>query len=162
LNAPSASEPRGTSTVAAGSANPGGSPAQRQYYFVCARSELGMGTPHEYEVHGRAVVVVDIGDEVACLGKACPHMGAPLAAGAVGPTCLPHGFRTYLPEREGEVLRCPWHGWEFDLRTGRCLHNAKTGVRRLDTQIRNGEVWVTFQRETATATLPQSDGTVRL
>jgi nitrite reductase (NADH) small subunit len=146
------------STVAAESVNPGGSSDQREYHFLCSRSELHPGTPREYEVLGRSVVVVDIGDGVACLRNLCPHMGAPLAAGVVLGTCLPHGFRSYLPEREGEVLRCPWHAWEFDLRTGRCLHDVKSGAKRFDTQIRNGEVWVTFQR--GPATLLQSDGTV--
>lgn len=27
--------------------------------------------------------------------------------------------------RKGEILRCPWHAWEFDLRSGRSLHNPE-------------------------------------
>jgi nitrite reductase (NADH) small subunit len=117
----------------------------RVYQFACERSELTSGAPLAFEVSGRALVLVDIGDEVVCMRNSCPHMGAPLSAGAVSGTCLPHGFRRYVTERDGEVLRCPWHAWEFDLRTGRTLHDERLGAKRFDTQIRDDEVWVTFQ-----------------
>lgn len=39
------------------------------------------------------------------LDNSCPHMGGPLSEGEV---------------EEGHVT-CPWHGWQFDLKTGQCL-----------------------------------------
>ena len=34
----------------------------------------------------------------------------------------------YLYSRQGEILRCPWHGWEFDIRSGQSWFDP-TGVR---------------------------------
>jgi len=31
----------------------------------------------------------------------------------------------YRFQREGEILRCPWHGWEFDLATGRSVFDPE-------------------------------------
>lgn len=60
----------------------------------------------------------------------CPHMGAPLCKGRLGATYLPRGaapdpFEETLANR---VLRCPWHGWEFDIATGKGLYDAKSRV----------------------------------
>lgn len=46
----------------------------------------------------------------------------------------------YIWSREGEILRCPWHGWEFDITTGRSIHNPrKTLVRTYDVSIEREE-----------------------
>ena len=29
----------------------------------------------------------------------------------------------YIWARDGEIVRCPWHGWEFDITTGRSIFN---------------------------------------
>lgn len=60
----------------------------------------------------------------------CPHMGAPLCRGRLGATYRPKGaapqpFEEVLSDR---VLRCPWHGWEFDIATGKGLYDAKGRV----------------------------------
>ena len=44
-------------------------------------------------------------------------------------------------EREGEILFCPWHGWEFDLLTGACLTDRRK-LRRFSTSIENGWIHV--------------------
>ena len=68
----------------------------------------------------------------------CPHSGAPLCLGRIR-------------EREGgapgayalageRVLRCPWHGWEFDLRSGRCLDDEAVRAAVYDVEIAGGVV----------------------
>jgi nitrite reductase (NADH) small subunit len=49
----------------------------------------------------------------------CPHHGGPLCLGTVRERLAGAPGRYELAGRS--VLRCPWHGWEFDLETGRCL-----------------------------------------
>lgn len=73
----------------------------------------------------------------------CPHRGAPICKGKVGgtwPPCEP-GQLTY--DMEGGVLVCPWHGYEFDLKTGNELYQPKPSrLRMFPVTIRNGSVYV--------------------
>ena len=62
-----------------------------------------------------------VGDAVVAWRNHCPHMAAPVCRGRVTGTLLPSEVYRYLPGRDGEVLQCPWHGWEFDLLTGEHL-----------------------------------------
>jgi nitrite reductase (NADH) small subunit len=48
-------------------------------------------------------------------------MGAPISAGSVGGTLVASAPQEFVCGRHERVLRCPWHGWEFDLETGRSL-----------------------------------------
>ncbi|MCR6032133.1 Rieske 2Fe-2S domain-containing protein [Nocardioides sp. zg-579] len=73
------------------------------------------------EVDGRAVGVISVGEDFYAITDRCPHMGASMCAGSLGGTMLasrPHEYVYGLADR---VIRCPWHGWEFDLETGRSL-----------------------------------------
>ena len=69
-------------------------------------------------VNGRAVVVFNLGGEFFALNNRCPHRGGNLSAGvttALVQSSEPGDYRT---SRKGEIIRCPWHSWEFDIRTG--------------------------------------------
>jgi nitrite reductase/ring-hydroxylating ferredoxin subunit len=69
-----------------------------------------------------------VAGELFAVRNRCPHQGGPLC---LGPTTgllesdAP-GQRVY--QRHGEILRCPWHGWEFDLRDGRSIVDPQ-GIR---------------------------------
>ena len=56
-------------------------------------------------VNGQDVAVFRRGDEILAIGNDCPHQGGSLCDGWV----------------EGEIVVCPLHGWEFDMRTGACM-----------------------------------------
>jgi nitrite reductase/ring-hydroxylating ferredoxin subunit len=60
----------------------------------------------------------------------CPHAGAPVCVGKVCGTRLPSLVYEYKYGRENEILRCPWHGWEFDLLTGEHLVDPETRLRK--------------------------------
>ena len=84
---------------------------------------------------GRKIVAIgrigiglfNVGGKVRAYRNACPHAGAPVCLGRVSGTSMPSKVYEYIYGMEGCVLRCPWHGWEFDLRTG--VHIAGTGSR---------------------------------
>jgi nitrite reductase (NADH) small subunit len=56
--------------------------------------------------------------EVRAYRNACPHQGGPVCTGRISGTSMPSQVYEYIYGMEGRILRCPWHGWEFDLRTG--------------------------------------------
>ncbi len=70
------------------------------------------------EVAGRSIGIYRIGDEYFGLRNRCPHQGGPLCAGKRFGSLRASQPGEYEFSREGEFARCPWHGWEFDIRTG--------------------------------------------
>ncbi len=80
------------------------------------------GRPRRVDAGGRALTVVRRGRRFFALRDICPHQGAPLSAGKVDGTALPcRPGEEISYGRVGEILTCPWHGWQFDLSTGRAL-----------------------------------------
>jgi nitrite reductase/ring-hydroxylating ferredoxin subunit len=83
---------------------------------------FAVGSPTRVIVGGKALVVVRTVSGVMAARDVCPHQAARLSDGVVSGTtlgCKPGGDVVY--GREGEILVCPWHGWEYDLATGRAL-----------------------------------------
>ncbi len=88
---------------------------------------------------GRKIVAVgplqiglfNVGGEIVAYRNACPHAGAPVCSGRISGTSLPSRVYEYLYGREGTILRCPWHGWEFDLRTGEHIVDPKNRLKQV-------------------------------
>ena len=84
-------------------------------------------------IGGREIGVLDVSGELRAIRNRCPHHGAPLCLGTVRtreagvPGRYEPGGRT--------VLRCPWHGWEFDLATGRCPEDPSIRVATYDVRV---------------------------
>jgi nitrite reductase (NADH) small subunit len=72
-------------------------------------------------IGGVEIGLFRVGGAVKAWRNHCPHMGAPVCRGAVTGTMLTSAVYQYAPGRDGEILQCPWHGWEFDLTDGRHL-----------------------------------------
>lgn len=70
-------------------------------------------------LEGRSIGVFNIGGEFFALRNVCPHQGGPLCEGVLSGLVAPGAPGEYRYTGRKEVLRCPWHGWEFDVRTGR-------------------------------------------
>jgi nitrite reductase/ring-hydroxylating ferredoxin subunit len=82
------------------------------------------------EAQGRHIAVLSVGDRFFAVRDRCPHKGASLCQGTVGGTFVPSSPQEYVYGRDNQVLRCPWHGWEFDLETGRSLlEPSSVGVK---------------------------------
>lgn len=64
--------------------------------------------PHEFECAGRPCVLREEAGVLLAHPAACPHQLAPLRTAII----------------EGGELRCPWHGYQFDLTTGACTTGA--------------------------------------
>ena len=71
------------------------------------------------EVRGRPIVIFNVDGELFGLYDRCPHAGGPLSKGILTGLVESDQPGAYSYGRQGEILRCPWHGWEFDVRTGR-------------------------------------------
>ncbi|MGG4044278.1 Rieske (2Fe-2S) protein [Paenibacillus favisporus] len=90
-------------------------------YVIGAAVELPPGKNKIVTVEGRSVGVFNVNGSYYALKNACPHQGAPLCMGRVTGMTLPSEPGQYLYGRDGEILRCPWHGWEFDITNGKSI-----------------------------------------
>lgn len=92
-------------------------------HVVCPVDELPPGERRIVEIDGRSIGVFNVDDEFYALTNVCPHQRAPLCEGTVTGTTTATGVDDVEWERDGRVLACPWHGWEFDLTTGETVFN---------------------------------------
>jgi nitrite reductase (NADH) small subunit len=97
-------------------------------HAVCRVEELPPGGRRVVTAGGRAIAVLNVDGRLYAIRDACPHQGAALSTGTLGGTFVPSGPHEYVYGLEGRVLRCPWHGFEFDLETGCSLFDPE-GVR---------------------------------
>ena len=82
-----------------------------------------------YDFDGREVCVFALDGEYYAYLNWCAHQGGPVCEGTVTGTTTAAFDRETLEtkleyDREDEILNCPWHGWEYDLKTGECLSHA--------------------------------------
>ena len=108
-------------------------------YVVAKVSDLPPGTRRLVTVRGRPIVIFNVNGEMLGLLNRCPHQGGSLCHGIV--TGLVEGKRAgdFHLSRVGEIIRCPWHGWEFDIRTGQSYCDPETiRTRTYDVSIETG------------------------
>jgi nitrite reductase (NADH) small subunit len=103
---------------------------------------------------GRIIVTLD-GESVAifllkgqyfALRNSCVHQGGPACEGLMLPAhralVLNGGeVREYL-DHDNPVVVCPWHGWEYDVKTGRCLADPSRGLRSYTVRLNNGAIMI--------------------
>ena len=85
---------------------------------VAKASEVAPGAMKLFTVAGREIGIFNLNGEYFALGNRCPHAGGPLCSGKIVGLVQSDGPGSYRLTRRQEFLRCPWHGWEFDIRTG--------------------------------------------
>ena len=99
---------------------------------------------------GRAGIgVFNVNGELFALRNICPHKRGPLCTGEltgrIAADAPPSGHSAELTvEGEGEVLRCPWHQWPFDIATGRCLLDSNVRVKTYPVRIVGNDIVVEF------------------
>ncbi|MBP2372077.1 Rieske (2Fe-2S) protein [Pseudonocardia parietis] len=106
-------------------------------YMVANASELPPGGRLVVELEGRSVGVFNVDGEYYALLNQCPHAGAPLCeygtVFGISSAEQPDSEITYESQRS---LRCPWHAWEFDIRTGASFYDPRNArVRRYDVEV---------------------------
>ncbi len=106
---------------------------------VAKVGEIPPGGRKVVEISGRSIGVFNIGGEFYALRNRCPHAGGPLCEGVLSGFVRSEMPGEYDYVRKGEILRCPWHQWEFDVKTGQSWFDpVKTRVRRYETSIEPG------------------------
>jgi 3-phenylpropionate/trans-cinnamate dioxygenase ferredoxin subunit len=105
-------------------------------YIVASVDEIPPGERRIVEIAGRSIGVFNVNGEFYALRNRCPHQGGPLCSGPVAGFMSSTSPGEYTLSRQGEILRCPWHGWEFDIRTGQSWFDPRrVRVRSYDVML---------------------------
>lgn len=80
-----------------------------RFVKLATLQEIPPGGTKEVEIDGRIIALFNVGGVISAIDGICPHQGGPLAEGSL----------------DGTSVACPWHGWRFDVRTGRTAVSPK-------------------------------------
>jgi nitrite reductase/ring-hydroxylating ferredoxin subunit len=108
---------------------------------VCRLVDLPSGERRIVRVGGREIGVFRVGDALYAVRNRCPHQGGPLCAGRVFPRIVsdvPGEFR--LDEDVPPLVVCPWHGWQYDMSTGKSYAPGDPHVRSYNVSVEPGSV----------------------
>lgn len=97
-----------------------------EFVRVAKVGEVPPGTMREVQVNGKAVALANVDGRFHAIDNVCMHRGGPLADGVL----------------EGAVVTCPWHGWQYDITTGKVGQNPSVGVGCYPVEVRGDEIYI--------------------
>jgi nitrite reductase (NADH) small subunit len=97
-----------------------------EFVKVATLAELQPGSGKPVEVNGKAIALFNVGGKVYAMDNTCLHNGGPLGDGML----------------EGEVVTCPWHMWEYNVRTGELVADPSVKVVTYPVQIEGTDIKV--------------------
>jgi nitrite reductase (NADH) small subunit len=90
-----------------------------EWHKLTATADMPPGTAREFTVAGRIVALFNVDGTFYALDGVCPHAGGPLGEGQLN----------------GRVVTCPWHGWQFDVTTGRHILSPQIAPTKFPVRI---------------------------
>jgi nitrite reductase (NADH) small subunit len=125
-----------------------GSHSTREWHRVAALGDLEVGVARVVSVQGRSIGIVRLDDGVFALRNSCPHQGAEIFnGGVITGTMVPSQPGELVYGFEDQVIRCPLHGWEFDVRTGNAVFGiSPKRVVVYPAEVRGEDVFVALPR----------------
>jgi len=97
-----------------------------KFVTVSTIDEIPPGSGKTVEVQGVRIALFNVGGSLFAVDNTCPHAGGPLGEG-----CL-----------TGEIVECPWHGWEFNVRTGDRPGNPNFTVTRCPVRVMENQIQI--------------------
>ena len=121
-------------------------PQRMSKHVVAPVSDIPPGDKKLVIVRGRPIVIFNLNGEFFGLLNRCPHQGGSLCDGVQTGLVQSTEPGKYSYTRKGEIIRCPWHGWEFDIRTGQSwCEPGRIQVRAYPVEIAHGRALVEAQ-----------------
>ncbi len=93
---------------------------------VAKSDEIELGKGIVAEVNDLSLAVFNIDGTFHAIDNTCMHRGGPLGEG----------------DLEGEIVSCPWHGWEYNVKNGHCVNNPSSHVKSYPTKVEGGDIHV--------------------
>lgn len=106
------------------------------------------------ELGGHPIGLYQVDGTYYAVSDRCPHRAAPLCSSGR----VVHGIRldhdVAVRGSTAHLLRCPWHKWDFEIATGRCVVHPRLRIRRYRVEREGDELVITLQHPRA-ADLPE-------
>jgi nitrite reductase (NADH) small subunit len=112
-------------------------------HVVARVEEIPPGGRKIVRIEGREIGIFNVDGGFYALRNSCPHQAARVCLGKVVGTALPSDVYEYRYGREGRILRCPWHEWEYDIATGEAVFDPSIRVKTYPVEVSAGAVVVT-------------------
>jgi nitrite reductase/ring-hydroxylating ferredoxin subunit len=94
---------------------------------VANLDEIPLGSLREVKVNGEDVALANVDGEIYAFAGTCTHRGGPLGQG----------------DLDGDVVTCPWHGGQFNVRTGEVIAMPPDeNIRTYPVQVEGNEIKV--------------------
>jgi nitrite reductase (NADH) small subunit len=90
------------------------------------KDEVPPGSIREFQLDGTTIALANVAGKFYAINNTCLHRGGPLGEG----------------ELEGKVVTCPWHGWQYDVTTGKVVVNPSVGVDCYTLELRGDDIFV--------------------
>jgi nitrite reductase/ring-hydroxylating ferredoxin subunit len=114
--------------------------SENQVWLKASTLELcPPGSCQEVLVSDRIVALFNVQGTIYALDGVCPHQGGPLGQGTLA----------------GSVVTCPWHGWQFDVRSGQHLVHPLVRQPGLPVRVEGNTIWVQVKSDQEFKTRPQ-------
>jgi len=115
-------------------------------HVVASAEELKESDRILVGVKGREVAVFNLDGEYFAVLNWCAHQGGPCGVGKLSNTVTEAEYDRENMEvrlewgKDGEILNCPWHAWEYDIKTGECLSRNNVQLPTFPVREENGDI----------------------
>jgi nitrite reductase (NADH) small subunit len=93
---------------------------------VARTTDIAPGQIREIQLDGTTIALANVAGQFHAISNTCLHRGGPLGQGSL----------------QGNVVTCPWHGWTYDVTSGKVSSNQKAGVACYPVELRGEDVYV--------------------
>ena len=96
------------------------------YVRVASADQVPPGTGTVVEANGRTLALFNVDGTFYALDNTCLHRGGPVGEG----------------DLDGTIVTCPWHGFQYDVTTGRNVFDPEVGLQSFPVRVADGDVLV--------------------
>jgi nitrite reductase/ring-hydroxylating ferredoxin subunit len=116
-------------------------------YLVCRKDELEDGERRVMSCDGIEIGVFKIDGQLVAWHNVCPHREGPVCQGRIyhrvlEPIADDGTVRALAYDESATNIVCPWHGYEFDLRTGINQGHGRLRLRKARLEEKDGNIYV--------------------
>ena len=102
------------------------------FVYVAKSTDIVPGQIREIHLDETTIALANVAGQFHALSNTCLHRGGPLGQGSL----------------QGNLVTCPWHGWTYDVTSGKVSPNQTAGVSCYPVELRGEDVYVDVSAQT--------------